>query len=189
MATLTHAPTTTPLQLQHQHHASGHHLQLLPPRQLLREAARAALHRPCGVEAATGAHSASVQQLCVPPPALRGLELRPQNHPNTLPCSPFRGTAMASQSPWRWLTWAPEEKGGAGSGPADPDWTQQAAVDWLASGATWVTACHAHCSCTQPPVLLQPGPRMRAARKAVQKGLLGRLGPRAERLGERHWSQ
>lgn len=80
-AALTHAPPTAPLQLRHGHHASSHHLQLLPPCQLLRGGARAALHGPCGVGAAAGAHGASVQQLCVLPPALWRLELHPQNRP------------------------------------------------------------------------------------------------------------
>lgn len=90
---------------------------------------------------------------------------------------------MASESPRRWLTRAAGEKGGAGGGPADPDGPQQAARDWLASGATQGAACHAHCSCTaSSPAGTKTGGR--AARKAVQKGLLGRPGPRAEGRGE-----
>lgn len=84
---------------------------------------------------------------------------------------------MASESPRRWLTRAAREKGGAGGGPADPDGPQQAARDWLASRATQGAACHAHCSCTaSSPARTKTGGR--AARKAVQKGLLGRPGPR-----------
>lgn len=118
VAALTHAPSTTPLQLQHQHHASGHHLQLLPPRQLLQEAARAALCGPCGVGAAAGAHSSSVQQLCVPPPALRRLELHPQNHPDTLdPAAPSEAQP-----------WPPRALGGGSPGPLKRKGVQAAAL-------------------------------------------------------------